>query len=62
MPRASQLEVTAQALCGAPLTSGRLTTADAEHPQGRLRSAEPGQAAACCSTVADRTAVGSGCC
>ena len=36
--------------------------ADAEHPQGRLRSAEPGQAAACCSTVADETAVGSGCC
>jgi len=25
---------------------------DADHPQGRLRSAEPGQAGACCSTVA----------
>ena len=30
---------------------------DAEHPQGRLRSAEPGQASACCSTVTEEAAV-----
>ncbi len=36
--------------------------ADAEHPQGRLRSAEPGQASACCSTVSEEAATGLGCC
>ena len=36
--------------------------ADAEHPQGRLRSAEPGQDSACCSTVSEEAAVGPGCC
>ncbi|MEO5679651.1 MAG: ArsI/CadI family heavy metal resistance metalloenzyme [Acidimicrobiales bacterium] len=36
--------------------------ADAEHPQGRLRSAEPGQASACCSTVTEERAAGLGCC
>ena len=35
---------------------------DAEHPQGRLRSTEPGQASACCSTVSEEAAVGLGCC
>ena len=36
--------------------------ADAEHPQGRLRSAEPGEASACCSTVSGEGAVALGCC
>jgi len=36
--------------------------ADAEHPQGRLRRAEPGQASACCSTVSAEAAVALGCC
>ncbi len=34
---------------------------DAEHPQGRLRSAEPGQASACCSTVSEEVGVAFGC-
>ena len=36
--------------------------ADAEHPEGQLRSAEPGEASACCATVSDETAVALGCC
>jgi len=36
--------------------------ADAEHPQGRLGSAEPGEASACCSTVSGEAAVALGCC
>ncbi len=34
--------------------------ADAEHPQGQLRTAEPGEAA-CCSTVSAATGVALGC-
>lgn len=36
--------------------------ADAEHPEGRLRSADPGEESACCSTVAPDAAVALGCC
>lgn len=36
--------------------------ADAEHPAGELRSADPGEAAACCSTVSPETAAALGCC
>ena len=36
--------------------------ADAEHPQGKLRSAEPGQPGACCSTVSEGQAAALGCC
>lgn len=36
--------------------------ADAEHPQGALRSAEPGEAAACCSTAGPKQAAALGCC
>jgi len=35
---------------------------DAEHPQGELRSADPGKNAACCSTVSAETATALGCC
>ena len=35
---------------------------DAEHPNGRLRSAEPGANSACCSTVTEEQAVALGCC
>ena len=36
--------------------------ADAEHQDGTLRSAEPGENAACCSTVSPETAEALGCC
>ncbi len=36
--------------------------ADAEHPQGQLRTAEPGENAACCSTVSAERAEALGCC
>ena len=36
--------------------------ADAEHPQGKLRSAEPGEASACCATVSEERAVALDCC
>ena len=36
--------------------------ADVEHPQGELRSADPGENAACCSTVAPERAEALGCC
>ena len=36
--------------------------ADAEHPQGQLRTAEPGPNAACCSTVSAERAAALGCC
>lgn len=36
--------------------------ADAEHPQGQLRAAEPGKNAACCATVPAERADALGCC
>ena len=36
--------------------------ADAEHPEGRLRSEEPGEPSACCATVAPEQGVALGCC
>ena len=36
--------------------------ADAEHPQGELRSAPAGEAAACCSTVSAEAGAALGCC
>ena len=36
--------------------------ADAEHPQGQLRTAEPGTNAVCCSTVSAERAETLGCC
>ena len=36
--------------------------ADAEHPQGELRSADPGENAACCATVSAETGAKLGCC
>jgi catechol 2,3-dioxygenase-like lactoylglutathione lyase family enzyme len=35
---------------------------DAEHPNGELRSAEPGSNSACCSTVSEERAAALGCC
>jgi len=35
---------------------------DAEHPQGELRTADPGENAACCSTVSPEAASALGCC
>ena len=36
--------------------------ADAEHPEGRLRDAEPADAGDCCSAVAQEAPVALGCC
>ena len=36
--------------------------ADAEHPEGRLRSEQPGEPSACCATVSEEQAVALGCC
>jgi catechol 2,3-dioxygenase-like lactoylglutathione lyase family enzyme len=36
--------------------------ADAKHPQGQLRTAEPGRTAACCATVSTEQAESLGCC
>ena len=36
--------------------------ADAEHPEGQLRSADPEGSSACCSTVSPDQAVALGCC
>ena len=35
---------------------------DAEHPAGRLRSSEPGEASPCCATVSAEQASALGCC
>src|SRR3954464_14201628 len=36
--------------------------ADTEHPQGQLRTTEPGQPVACCAGLSDEQSVALGCC